>query len=394
MTGNVNSMDVSSSQYVLVEECYAFGGARYEFIVYWSDYVVMRRNVARNDYWNDTLQSAAFTNYDSRHTIWQNNIAIDSEDACCNRVHSGLYAGFFSENKNDRTDGIHNTSQEWYGNIVLNYQVENSAFYDYAMSGARTLVNNIIWDSLGGYWGADGPGDAPSFGTITHNTFGKTNGTYDYNNGGAGRGVGLEVASNISNTITNSLFPTNHNFGIGDYSAGDYNAYYGNGTAPRGGTARTPAAGAHDITTHNPIYNASTNPTGSLKYLPRGPEAGSVLATAGAQGGGIGAQVLWKIGVDGSLYGEPGWNTVRSSENGYGGQADLLWPFPNEAVIKADMASYVGPGLSGTRGFCAAGNGLYGGPRTLTSYIWEYWATRARPSCAPAEPGPLQLRAE
>src|SRR5205085_1629742 len=48
-----------------------------------------------------------------------------------------------------------------------------------------------------------------------------------------------------------------------------------------------------------------------------------------------------------------------------------LWPFPNEAVIKADMASYSGPGGAGARGF-TAGNSLDGSPQTLTRYIWEY----------------------
>ena len=151
---------------------------------------------------------------------------------------------------------------------------------------------------------------------------------------------------------------------------GNYNAFSGNG-ANYGGV-RTPSAGARDITNHSIIYGASTNPSGSLRYLPRGPETGSLLASAGENGSRIGAQVVWKIGLDGTLYGEPGWNTVRSPENGYGRPEDRLWPFPNEAVIKTEMAAYNGAGLSGTRGFSAPGNGLYGGPRTLTSYIWEY----------------------
>ena len=36
------------------------------------------------------------------------------------------------------------------------------------------------------------------------------------------------------------------------------------------------------------------------------------------------------------------------------------------------MKAYSGGGVSGNRGFAADGNGLYGGPITLTSYIWEY----------------------
>jgi hypothetical protein len=129
--------------------------------------------------------------------------------------------------------------------------------------------------------------------------------------------------------------------------------------------------GPSDVTTHDILYSVG-NPTGSLRYLPRGPEADSLLATAGENGGPIGARVLWKIGVDGTLYGEPGWNVERSIENGYGQPQDRLWPWPNEAVIKAEFAAYGGGGLLGARGFAAPGNGLYGGPRTLTSYIWEF----------------------
>jgi hypothetical protein len=68
------------------------------------------------------------------------------------------------------------------------------------------------------------------------------------------------------------------------------------------------------------------------------------------------------------MWGDPGYDTVTGTS---------LWPFPNESVIKSDMASFsmvnpiTGNTISGTRGFGASGNGLYGGPITLTSYIWE-----------------------
>jgi hypothetical protein len=59
--GNAATFDVGpDSDYVLVEECYAYGGTRYMFITYWSDHTVFRRNVARNDYWTGSLQSAGF----------------------------------------------------------------------------------------------------------------------------------------------------------------------------------------------------------------------------------------------------------------------------------------------------------------------------------------------
>ena len=67
------------SDYVLLEENYVYGGARYPFLVYQSTHTVVRRNVSRLDYWNGSLQAANFTNYNGDMTVWQNNIAIDSD---------------------------------------------------------------------------------------------------------------------------------------------------------------------------------------------------------------------------------------------------------------------------------------------------------------------------
>jgi hypothetical protein len=371
--GNVASFSIGpGNDYVLVEESYAYGGARYQFLVYQSDHTVMRRNVARLDYWDSNyLQAAIFTNYDSIHTVWQNNIAIDTDGAICCSGHHGMYGGFFNENKeNDHPD----TSESFYGNIVLStYPDSFTGFWDAKVSGSHVYQDNIVWGSTGGFDVQQGPGDVGSI-TASNLTVGATTDTYNGPNGNPGKGTGISVAvwpgSMVSNLVTNSIFVNNHSYGVADRVNGDYNSFYGNGS--NYGGYYTPTPGAHDIVSHNVIYKTTTNSGGSLKYLPRGPESGSTLSAAGQGGGRIGAQVLWKIGVDGTLYGENGYNTVRSPANGYGSSTDSLWPFPNEAMIKSDMASYSGSGSVGTRGFAANGNGLYGGPLTLTSYIWEY----------------------
>ena len=105
--------------------------------------------------------------------------------------------------------------------------------------------------------------------------------------------------------------------------------------------------------------------TASLRYLPR-IEPGSPLEDGRAGRGAIGAEVMFKTGATGSLYGEAGFDQKTS---------EPLWPFPNEAQIKADMAAYNGPGAVGARGF-AAGNSLDGTPQTLTKYVWEYLGNR------------------
>jgi hypothetical protein len=71
-----------------------------------------------------------------------------------------------------------------------------------------------------------------------------------------------------------------------------------------------------------------------LKYLPRVDK---------------GPQIVKRIGVSGTLFGEPGFEDV-TGEN--------LWPWPNEVRIKADFAE-VQP-----RGFAASN-------KSLTQYVWE-----------------------
>lgn len=379
VTGNVSAAGTGpDTDYVLFEENFAFGGARYMFLNYWAEHTVFRRNVARNDFWNGTLQAAAFTNYDSVHTVWQNNIAIDSDTGCC-PGHSGLYAAFFNENKDDHAP---DTSQEFHGNMALNYRSVYGAHLDWVTSGTRHLSDNIWWDSNGGYCGEQGDGLVASWPLVTRLTSGSHAGVYDPPNGGCMRGTGFAINQDLVNTVTDSIFVDNQSFGVAGYVAGDFNAYFGNG-APYGGAQ--PAPGTSDVTTHDILYS-DANPSGSLRFLPRGPEDGSLLATAGQDGGPMGARVLWKIGLDGTLYGEPGWNVVRSPENGYGAAEDRLWPFPNEAIIRAEFAAYAGGGLPGARGFAAPGSGLYGGPRTLTSYVWEYLGSPCPPAVCPGAP--------
>jgi hypothetical protein len=138
---------------------------------------------------------------------------------------------------------------------------------------------------------------------------------------------------------------------LANYLTSDYNTYHGNG-ANFGNTwgVPPPTAGPNDV------YVAP-----GLLYLCR-VEEGSPLKGAASDGGDIGATVLKRYGVSGTLWGEPGYDVLTD---------ESLWPFPNEQVIKQEMSSWDGPN-DATRGFCAAGDSLSGGPITLTSYIWEY----------------------
>ncbi len=348
-TGNAASFSIGpSSSYVLVEESHSYGGARYQFLVYQSDHVVVRQSVARSDYWNGSLQCAGFVNYDSVATGWQNNIVLDSDTAHCS---GALYGGFFNENKSDYAP---DTSQTLQGNIVLNVQAFFAGDLDWVVSGTRSIQDMVIWGSSGGYYANQGPGVTASV-NAERMTVGGITGRYDGPNGGAAWGTGFSVYGAVQNTLTSSILTRNSSLGIADYTSSDYNAFFGNGA--NGGGAHTASMGPHDRT--DDVVNAS------LRYLPR-IEPGSPLKTAGKAGGQIGAEIMVKIGVSGTLHGEPGWNQATT---------EPLWPFPNEDQIRKGMASYSGPGAAGARGF-ATGNSLDGTPQTLTKYVWEYLGHR------------------
>ncbi len=108
---------------------------------------------------------------------------------------------------------------------------------------------------------------------------------------------------------------------------------------------------------------------------------GAVSATNSALGGTHanllnntpGAVIMKRYGVSGTFWGEPGYDQLTNED---------LWPWPYEDKIKAVFAEPNDPPAGYTpttnntrRGFAATGNGLYGGPITLTSYIWEYLGT-------------------
>lgn len=351
-SGNYSAFVLGTgSQNNLVEECWTWGTSRYMFLVYnegsGAETInnIFRRNVARHDYSiNDEDQEACFTNYDSTNTLFQNNICIDAVST------TYMYGGFWDENNASR-----DKSGRMYGNIVLNIDGASAGMHD-KPSGTRVLEDNIIWASDGGYGTADylGSGSYPATVTLNRMTIGALTGDYTAS-WSIAQGVGAKwgVSTRVP-TITNSIITGAPDYGIAEWFTNDYIALYNNG-ANYGGTEHTPTGGANNITNINPLTNC-------LKYLPRIETANCSLKTAGSNGGQIGATVLYKHGTSGTLYGETGYDTLTS---------DPLWPFPNEALIKADFASYSGPGPTGARGF-ATGTSMDGSAQSLTKYIWEY----------------------
>ena len=357
--GNAAGFLASNSNYVLFEENYKYGNSRYAFQVNAgagaSHHIIFRRNVCRWDYSNVEAPLACFANYDQQYVYYQNNIAIDAKDYTGVNTSTYVYEGmkgFFTPN---------GALQTYYdGNIALNLEGAGWWIEDSPVESVF-LNNNVAWDmkdsgqsSYEGYpahlfrsRGGNGPL------TINHNTFGVSD-----------LGLGIRMQASNDSLINSIIYGVGLNAGnYAVYESVDnenYNAFYNN----TGNRNKSTALGSNSITNTNPLIN-------SLKYLPR-IETGSDLSGRASDGGNIGATIMKKIGVSGTLYGDSGWDTTTS---------DNLWPFPNEDVIKTEMksfsktsgAAYAGsPAMSGNRGFAADGNGLYGGPITLTSYIWEY----------------------
>lgn len=126
--------------------------------------------------------------------------------------------------------------------------------------------------------------------------------------------------------------------------------------------------GSFNQTTPAPLRGGDPLHDGSLKYLTR-VEDGSPLAAAGQGGHDLGATLLHRYGRDAARHGEPGYREPTNTP---------LWPWPNEARIKAEMCAVA------RRGFCSQGKRLDGlRPVTLSSHVWEALGHPAPLSVAP-----------
>ncbi|MFZ2522973.1 MAG: dockerin type I domain-containing protein [Minisyncoccia bacterium] len=375
--------------YTLLEDVHVWGCGRYKVLVFWANHTVLRRVVSRFDFhvcapdWG--RQSSPFTVYDSNNTVFENSIAIDSginDDV--NPQCNTLFGGIWWENHGDAEfNGTYERTAAVYGSMFINnYSMANAlnahgrnpvgiqARYKLADSLTKHIErDNVHWDIQAGasygIWSdyADRMGN-PSF-DVQHNTYGDINGTY-YPDNGFTLGVGIgnycfapngSCGSTFSSMrFANSLITQANSYGnVGQ--PGNYNNYWNNGS---GGNS-------HYLATSPGANDKYLNP--GMKYITR-IESSSPLKGAASDGGDIGANIMYRYGVDSTMWGEPGYDTLTSVP---------LWPFPYENIIKQNMSSYNcaptcnnSPHPSAIRGFTAPGNGLYGGPRTLTSYIWEY----------------------
>lgn len=350
--GDGANVYVRYCQYILLEDCYAYGGKRYKFqFAAGSEtaptrYNIARRCVARLDAVNATDNIGGFMAYTAQNCEFQNCITIDSDQSShwVFTLHQGSFGVL--------TTSGPSTDIYFRGCIAVNNHF--GGFFTASNADSTvTVIDSAVLDT-GCY--NSGSGSRPNWfrGSGEGSTKSVTNCTFVKSTGDNSPGVyqdGNET-SILKNCII-TLFTMAR--AVSGWATQDYNSYYANTSNNN--------SGAHDITDVDPL-------AASLLYPVR-IEAGSALDGAGESGADIGATILKKIGTSGTLYGETGYNTTTD---------DDLWPFPNEALIKTKMAAYTyddgsggDPEITGARGFCATGKQLNGTDDiTLTSYIWEY----------------------
>jgi hypothetical protein len=336
-----------NSKYCLLEDCAAWGRSAYSYVFVGeyddytrSQYNIARRCLARRDvhYYPDHQANhfASFVAYWADHTYFQNCISLDGihvEDESNVTDDDWIATTVFFT-----TNGASNYCAN--GCIALN---DVGQIASCSPGDRQTILfnNNAVWMN-----------DASTFGLLAvssnadyyaiNNLLANVRGIGDY------QGAGIVETEGRFKDLRNNILWHNRigmDRVLGSHS---YNLLYNDQDYSGTGT------GTGEVTGMNPQNNG-------LSYLPR-IEAGSVLKTLGKSGSQMGAQIEYRIGPTGTLYGETGWNLDTET---------LLWPWPNESVIQSKMASYGAHGVNGARGFCAGGTGLYGGPVTLTTYIWE-----------------------
>jgi len=338
----------SENQYNLMEECIAWGSGRYVFYCKYGKYNVFRRCVARHDFSDDARQIFNFRAYACDYTIYQNCISIDSDrtEYYTKPIYSET-GGFWLGDQYDAT-----------GNIVdgcISIKDIQMAYYiggNHKRLGSAFVKNCIALDMT--Y-------KRPKSNTLCAFVLVQEENAKVLNFTGVGAKLqghdGIYCKKGGKKFIENCIVRDVSDEGIGINPSSDSvtirNVVHYNVGSGRYGK------GSKRI---DPFKNG-------LRYPVR-IEANSALATLGRNGTVCGATILRKIGISGTLYGEPGWDKV-TDEN--------LWPFPNETKIRELMRETV-TGVSGIYGFCADG-------QSLSNYIWGYFGNTVPPFNVRATPG-------
>ena len=339
----------NNGTYALIEDSWFAGGGRYLVIDSAGQNSVYRRVVGRWDYSTGTQPIGGFMNYHEQaigggyNAVYQNVIAIDFNDPI---GHNTWLTGGFADKYG------HNVIKE--GCIAMN--ILSSASTGVSASAAK------VGQKMLGFFDEPSQQDG-------------RNGTNVYNNCasiGNYRGFRQVRAGNTIVTNFTAIDSTTEAVGRNASTVPFSNSLFAN----NGGSVDTTGSYSYSHF-QNETARGDNSTTGDAGLLnPVGVEASSAVHGTGSGGANRGATILKRIGVDGTHYGDPGWDTVTDID---------LWPFPNETRICDDFRA-VPPPPSGaipvtsnsSRGFCANG-------QTLTKYIFEALGNTAPINLIPAK---------
>lgn len=338
------------SHHGLVEDCYAWGGPhRYAFQASnGANRIIFRRCLVRWDFSYTSEPQACFASYTCDKIYYQNCISIDGTDnkGIDTPSEDGLKS-FFTPNGS--------TDCHYEGCISLAMRGAAGWWLE-GTTAEGTLTDCIAWGHLVNAADETDTYKPYSFAsTADVGSWSVRQCTFGVNDFGS-----KPVRFDTYNTESmRSSIIYGMTLDAGEYAVSsnlddhDYNCYWDN----TGGRNKNGGVGPHALVDVDPRAAGLS----SLVDI----DPGSVLDTSGSSGERIGARVLTKIGVSGTLYDEPGWDLDTG---------ESLWPFPYEDQIREDCrqfqmpagAAYGGsPAMDGERGFCAPG-------QSLTSYILGY----------------------
>jgi hypothetical protein len=336
------------NSYNLIEDSWVWGQDRLIAITYRGDHNVWRRVVLRGDGCNSAIctnsgaPNVGITVYESSYTELQNVFVVD-------RILGGgtRYADFASA---QHTAGQPHGGNRWRGIASINSEDDANNFeYDNgSVFPVMDIADFVAWNP-GGY-GVNVAGRGGSEDVRI------TNITVFVNSAGDG----IRVAPGTTGTILtnlivfgaglhgiNSALQPSYSDVFGTWSSGSYNQ-------------TTCATGCR---TTNPTADGATP---SLKW-PLRIEAGSALSGTGAGAANYGATIVNRFGTDGTHWGEAGYGTLTATP---------LWPWPNQAIIRAQFCNGV------TRGWC-------GTALTFTQYVWGQLGNGLPPGINPLGPSRL-----
>lgn len=338
---NVGTGDHSMGvTYNLIEDCWAWASAqRIIAINYRADYNTWRRFVFRGDGCSTAACIAAgapnvgFTVYESTDVLCLNMIGVDCTLDAAAIAAGNTYADFATAQ--------HSVGQDFGSNKWLGCMSVNSAHAGLWFEADAT-VGTTAWTVSN--FTAVCNGNAYTGGTNIGSTGAAVISGLTVVNSGV-TGDGIRVAPGSPGTSVTNVLVRGYNRGINSSLQASYTSVYGATTAYN---QTTPTVG---VFTANQFSDGTP---ASLKYPVR-IESGSALKDAGLSGADIGSTIMYCYGASGARVGDAAVETL---------QADALWPYPNEARIKTEMAA------SSARGFCT-GNSIGGTAQSLTKYIWE-----------------------